>query len=400
MANRIPRHRRPLIYLLVAGVAGCYAWAVVVTTFWHPGAIGLDYDAPGTDYMVFHTAVSLVLQGDLSTLYDPDRFTALLNRIFHGYLSEDLAFRPWIYPPPFLLLLLPFGLLGFGLSYGLFQLATALAMLGALRLVAGRRALFVGVAALLCSAASISVVSGQSSFLIVALLTAGAGLLDRRPVLAGIVFGLLGFKPQFVLMIPFLLLAGQAWRAAAAAAAASAAMAASCLLWLGPGVWTGWFAVFAHSIGDADGRWFLLGRLWGESVYTCVYLLGAPRGLAEVAQLGAILLAGGAVWRAFRRPMAACLRVAVLLAASLLAAPHSGPYDLVLLVASWGLLLSHLGPRADSRDWFLGLLVWLAPLLGLPVLSLAGRFCPVLTLALLGSIFRHAGTPRRIEAPA
>jgi alpha-1,2-mannosyltransferase len=137
MANSTPAHRPPLIHLLTAGVAACYAWAVVATTFWRPGAIGLDYDAPGTDYMVFHTAVSLALHGDLSTLYDPDRFTALLNRIFHGYLSEDLAFRPWIYPPPFLLLLLPFGLLGFGLSYGLFQLATALAMLGGLRLAAG-----------------------------------------------------------------------------------------------------------------------------------------------------------------------------------------------------------------------------------------------------------------------
>jgi alpha-1,2-mannosyltransferase len=400
MANLIPAHRPPLVYLLVAGAPAFYGWTVVVTTFWRPGVIGLNYDAPGTDYMVFHTAVSLVLQGDLSTLYDPDRFTALLNRVFHGNLSEDLAFRPWIYPPPFLLLLLPFGLLSFGLSYGLFQLATALAMLGALRAATGRRAHWVGVAALLCPAASISVVSGQSSFLIVALLAAGTGLLDRRPALAGIIFGLLSFKPQFVLMIPVVLLGRTAWRASAVAAATSIAMAASCLLWLGPAMWTGWFGVIAHSVGDADGRWFLLGRLWGESVYTCVYLLGAPRVLAEAAQLGAILLAGGAVCYAFRRPMASAPRAAVLLAASLLAAPHSGGYDLVLLVAAWGLLLSHLGPRACSSDWFLGLLVWLAPLLGLPVLSLVGRFCPVLILALLGRIFWHADTPRRIEVPA
>jgi hypothetical protein len=400
MANLIPAHRPPLIYLLVAGVAACYAWAVVVTTFWRPGAIGLNYDAPGTDYMVFHTAVALVLQGDLSTLYDPDRFTALLNRIFQGYLTEDLAFRPWIYPPPFLLLLLPFGLLSFGLSYGLFQLVTALAMLGGLRRAAGRRALWVGLAALLCPAASISVVSGQCSFMIVALLAAGAGLLDRRPVLAGIAFGLLSFKPQFVLLIPVMWLVSQAWRAAAAAMATAVSIATVSLLWLGPGIWTGWFGAIARSTSDADPRWFQLGRLWGESVYTCVYLLGVPRALAETAQAGAILLAGGAVWWACHRSMASAPRVAVLLAASLLAAPHSGGYDLVLLVASWGLLLSHLAARASSWDWFLGLLVWLAPLLGLPALSLAGRFCPVLTLALLARIVWHEGTPRRIEVGA
>jgi alpha-1,2-mannosyltransferase len=241
---------------------------------------------------------------------------------------------------------------------------------------------------------------GQCSFLIVALLAAGAGLLDRRPALAGIMFGLLSCKPQFVLMIPVLLLARKAWRAAAASAVTAIAMAAVSLVWLGPTIWTGWFGVIARSAGDADGRWVLLGRLWGESVYTCVYLLGAPHVLAQAAQLGAILLAGAAVCYAFRRPMPPPLRVAVLLAASLLAAPHSGPYDLVLLVAAAGLLLSHLRPRDGSSDWFLGLLVWLAPLLGLPILSLAGRFCPVLTIALLGRILWRTHTPRRIEVPA
>ena len=37
--------------------------------------------------------------------------------------------------------------------------------------------------------------------------------LDRRPVLAGILFGLLAYKPQFGLMIPLVLIATQRWRA-------------------------------------------------------------------------------------------------------------------------------------------------------------------------------------------
>ncbi|HEY1411171.1 MAG TPA: hypothetical protein VGF36_03480, partial [Rhodopila sp.] len=113
----------PLVHLMVGGLGALYAWTVFIGTFVQPGALGLNYNAPGTDYMVFHTAISLARRGDLLTLYDPDHFTALLNRIFHGYLSSDLEFRPWIYPPLFLILLLPFGLVGFGLSYGLFQLA-------------------------------------------------------------------------------------------------------------------------------------------------------------------------------------------------------------------------------------------------------------------------------------
>ncbi len=42
--------------------------------------------------------------------------------------------------------------------------------------------------------------------------------LDKRPVLAGILFGLLAYKPQFGLLIPFVLAASGRWRTFAAAA--------------------------------------------------------------------------------------------------------------------------------------------------------------------------------------
>ena len=396
MAQGTPRQRPPLVYLLVGGVAALYSWAVVIATFHHPGAIGLNYNAPGTDYMVFHTAVSLARHGDLVTLYDPDRLTALLNQLFHRYLSADLEFRPWIYPPLFLLLLLPFRLLGFVISYGLFQFVTALVMLTGLRAAVERSAAWVGFAAICSPAASISVISGQCSFLIVGLLAAGVGLLERRPLLAGAILGLLSFKPQFFLMVPVALLARSAWRASAMTAATILMMAVACWIVFGLDIWTGWFGAIARSTSEADPRWFLLGRLWGESVYTCAFLLGAPRGVAEAAQIGAVMLAGGAVWCAFRMAMAPVPRAAVLLAATLLSAPHSGGYDLLLLVAGGGLFLSHLGPRISNGDWLLGLLIWLAPLVGLPALSVAGRFSSVLTLVLLARIFRDNYAPRRI----
>lgn len=386
--------RPPLVHLLVAAAAALYAWAVVVATIFRLGTIGLDYDAPGTDYMVFHTAVSVAWQGDLTTLYDPDRFTALLNRIFHASLKANLEFRPWIYPPTFLLLLIPFGLFVFVTSYALFQFATGAAMLGSLRQA--------GFAALLCPAASISVISGQCSFLVVALLAGGSRLLDRRPVLAGVMLGVLNFKPQFFLMVPVALLARSAWRASAVATVTILLMSAACLLVFGPAIWTGWFAAIARSTSDTDPRWFQSGRLWGFSVYTCVYLLGAPRALAEATQIAAALLAAGVVWTAFRHPVAPGPRAAALLAATFLAAPHAGAYDLVLPLAAAALLLLDLGPRATSWDWTLVLLIWFEPMIGLPVLFTPARFCPVLTVALLGRIafnLRLAVPSRMPSAP-
>ena len=60
---------------------------------------------------------------------------------------------------------------------------------------------------------------GQTGFLTGALLAGGVLALPRHEILAGVFFGLLAYKPQFGLLIPFVLLAGGYWRAIAAATA-------------------------------------------------------------------------------------------------------------------------------------------------------------------------------------
>jgi hypothetical protein len=377
-----PLRRVPAPYVAVGAVASLYAWAVYVSTFRYPGSIGINYNVPGTDFMVFHTAAGLALHGDLGALYDPDSFTDLLNKLFNGTLSKALDFRPWVYPPTFLLILLPFGVLGFWASYLFFQAVTAAGLLAALR-AAGSRGL--QWAAVCSPAASCVAVSGQTSFLVAGLLAAGAALLGRRPWLAGAAFGLLSFKPQFFLMVPVALVAAGAWRALIAASATAAGMAAVSVAWLGPGVWADWLATMVNnaSASGADPRWFETGRLSGESVYACAYALGAAPGVASAAQAAAILLAAAATWHAFRQPIDGGRAPAVLLTAALLAAPHSGNYDLLLPVAATVLWS---GRGTGPGDSLLLLVVWLEPVFGVPVLNLAPRFTPLLNLALIGRI--------------
>lgn len=370
-----------MAYLVVGIVASVYGWAVFASTPFYPGAIGLNYNALGADYMVFHSAVGLARFGDLATLYDPDRFTAWLNHAFASRLSQALDFRPWVYPPPFLLLLLPFSVLGFAASYLVFQVVTAAGMLAAIRGLSRRGW---GWVAACGPAAACNVTSGQASFAMAGLLLGGVALLDRRPWLAGVVFGLLSFKPQFALMVPVVLLARGAWRAILAAAATALVMAGACWLWLGTGIWSGWLATMATSASGTDSRWFRAGRLWGESVYTCAVTLGASVMVANVAQAAFVLLAAGAVWFAFRSHRLADARAgAVLLTAALLAAPHAGNYDLLLPVVAAVLLLRD---RPGKWDWLLAVLVWLEPVMGLPVITVAARFIPLLNAVLLGRI--------------
>src|SRR5215469_270386 len=205
--------RPPTIILVTALAASFYAWLNLVTTIPYPGLIGFNYITLGTDWMVFYGAVLSVLHGNVALIYDGDAFTAFLNETFASWLSQPLAYRPWAYPPSFLLLLLPFAPLGFFGSYLAFQATTAGLMAVALRsCVAGlTSARYLIAVALLCPASAVNVIDGQSVFLVAALIVGGIGLMASRPVLAGLVLGLLTFKPQFCILVPLALIAAGQW---------------------------------------------------------------------------------------------------------------------------------------------------------------------------------------------
>jgi alpha-1,2-mannosyltransferase len=201
----------PAVVLIPSLVMSLYVWLILVTTIPYPGKIGLDYNTLGTDWMVFYGAIRSVLDGNAPLIFDGDRFTDFLNTAFAGWLSKPLEFRPWAYPPSFLVLLLPFAPLGFFGSYVAFQIVTAALLAVALRASAGA-ALASGAllaAVLICPASAINAIDGQAVFLVAALIVGGFGLLEQRPYLGGLVLGLLTFKPQCILVPIALVAAGQ-----------------------------------------------------------------------------------------------------------------------------------------------------------------------------------------------
>src|SRR5437867_4092525 len=111
------RVRIPPAIILVAAVAALYGWAGVVMTPSHPGSAGVNLNALGTDWMVFYSGARYFFDGTIGALFDGDRFTAYLNSTFAWWLSAPLPFLPWVYPPSYLLAMLPFGLLPFVASY-------------------------------------------------------------------------------------------------------------------------------------------------------------------------------------------------------------------------------------------------------------------------------------------
>ena len=51
----------PLCLLPPALIGSLYGWAVLVSTIVHPGLVGLNHIALGTDWMVFYGAVRSAL---------------------------------------------------------------------------------------------------------------------------------------------------------------------------------------------------------------------------------------------------------------------------------------------------------------------------------------------------
>src|SRR6516165_12782915 len=78
---------------------------------------------------------------------------------------------------------------------------------------------------------------GQNGFFTAALLGGALHLLDRRPLIAGVLIGLLAYKPQFGMLIPIALIAAWRWNTIAAAIATIATLIAISFLTLGSGVW-------------------------------------------------------------------------------------------------------------------------------------------------------------------
>ena len=114
--------------------------------------------------------------------------------------------------------------------------------------------------ALATPAVFVNAVGGQNGTWTAALFGGGLGLLDRRPIIAGSLLGLLIYKPQLGILIPIALLAGRRWQALAAAAATGAA-ASSPSVWFGlgpistPTICNGWHSIRHFSLEDGTGVW-------------------------------------------------------------------------------------------------------------------------------------------------
>jgi hypothetical protein len=307
----------------------------------------------------------------LPDIYQPTGMMRFQQALYPGFRS----FYPFTYPPDFLLLTGWLRALPYDAARAVWLLG-GLACFAAAGWAFSRSRIFVLV--LLASpAALLCIVLGQSSFFIGALLLGGLAALPRRPLLAGLLFGLLTIKPQMGLLLPFLLLAQGQYRAIASALLTAALLVALSAALLPAQLWRLWLT----SLPQIQHDYFSGGTNLNIMITPAANALhlGAPPHLAMALQAGCTLAAAICVWITARRGTHEAA-VSVLIAAIFIAQPHAYAYDLVTLPAALVPGLRRAGAPAQA----LGLLLYAAPLLLFS--PWAGYFCAAPFLAALVAV--------------
>ena len=164
------------------------------------------FNPVGGDFINMFAAARLVLTGHVDAIYDTVRFGAFEQTLIGPFSGIGI----WVYAPPSLLLVWPFGLLGYVPSLVTWSvLGLAVLAFGAWR--AGFRAIEILI--LVLAPATISVlVTGQTSNVFLGLLLIAISARDGGRWPGGIAAGLLTLKPQLGFALPVLFLLRRQWR--------------------------------------------------------------------------------------------------------------------------------------------------------------------------------------------
>jgi hypothetical protein len=380
------------------GAVGLYDLVYVILLLSGGPLIGSTISVPFADFLVFHAAVRAWLEGKAGLIYDLTAFTDFQNTIYLERFGRPRHFRPFLYPPIWLLMLLPLGALAVGKAAAVFLAGTA-ALATAIE---GRRDWWGWLAVITSPAAVWAVIAGQNTFLSVALLYGGLRLLDRAPVAAGILLGLLAYKPQVWLLVPLALLAARQWRALAWALGTVLALSLASLGVFGLDFWRSFFDA-AREAGTARFADQMFEHVYMHMVtlVAAARIAGLPPGAAGAVQLAGSALAALAVWVAFRRHGSGAARTAVLVSATLLVSPYTLNYDLLLLMPAVVALFR----RGAAEGFYPGermlyFLLWLVPTIGLALNQLGVPIMPLLVLWFGAVAWRRLQAAAKVELPA
>lgn len=382
--------RRLFVYPRIFALVFLAVWAYWVVT--GTGLTDRTGKPVGSDFLVFFAASSAALRGEPAAAYDFAWFQELERDI----VKADYP-NPWVYPPTYLLVVLPLALLPYLASLATWTATTLTLFLVTLRRIAPHPSTIW--LALGFSGTFQNFSHGQNGFLIAALLGGGLLALARWPLVAGALFGLAAIKPHLAAPVLVALIAGRHWKAIGAAFLAAGLMILA-------SAWTFGWSTWDAFLGGARVPLVILENeraLWGKMItaYSGARLLGLDFRGALIVQGAVSFAAAGALWWVWSRRTAFPVRASSLCLSVLLFPPYAFSYDLAILA----LPLAWLGWQSHLENWpdreKVALVVgWVFPVLS-PILGIRAGVpvAPLVLLWLLAVSCRHASIAPRPNEP-
>ena len=296
----------------------------------------------GRDFLnMWHYGIA-AFSDNPAAYYDYGTYNARLDTLVPGYPDQN-----WSYPPHFMLVSAPFGLVGYNMALALM---TGLSVFCFWYFVVRdfenpvyRKSIW------LMPAFVFALICGQLSALMAALFILIYRNLDTRPALAGILIALLTIKPQVGFLFPLFLIATQRWTVLASASLATIAFIGASIALYGIEIWQ----VFLFSqVGEQSDLLFHshpLTRGLMPSLAANFGILGLGREVSLVLHaLVAIAVVAVMIWCCLR-----CkdrfLQYVVFIMCCFIATPYLMAYDTIILCWIAVGMLSRYGASAWQK---------------------------------------------------
>jgi hypothetical protein len=329
----------------------------------------------GAHFSHYWLASALAQAGHPLTVYRAPEFFAAQVAFFK--INYPL---PWYYPPTFLLMIYPLAFLPYLVSLCVWVAGTLAAYLMVLRRIAPHpltpwlAPAFPGTFQ--------NFFHGQNGFLTTALLGGGLFLMNQSPWVAGILLGLVSYKPHLFVLIPVALIAGRRWQALLAALATAMVLALASFLLLGQGVWVAFWNNLALPLTLERAGLLPINKM--ITFFAALSQAGVgffPAMIIQIVVMAAVVAGVVYVWQ--KRIPFAC-QAATLVLATCLFTPYAFSYDLALLA----LPLAWLGWEGYTAGWFPGepallCLGWVLPFITSVMASFKCQITPLILAALM-----------------
>jgi len=313
------------------------------------------------DFCWIWVSGKFAVSSDPVRIYDPVMLSAVHDALFH---PDECLFQfrhQYVYPPTFLFFTYPLGLMPYSTAFAVWVVATFVLYEAAIYAIIPRPAALI--AALTPIAVPVNALFGHNGFLTAGLIGLSLVFVERRPWLAGILLGLLTYKPQFGVLLPIALLASRNWRALGGATATSMMLVVAAAIAFG---YQGWPS-FIDTLIDRDSSLSPDGHteLRLQSIYGLLHWAGADAWISWTMHLTVAAIVAVTVYAVWAKPIPHSLKAATLCIGAVMVTPYVLPYDVCILSITVAFLVRDgmsrgflPGERTGILLCFAGLLLW------------------------------------------